>query len=74
MSFPRYRFYRLDRQSGEHGGVAIAVDRNIKHKHIPLPPTNVIEADCYQCRYSRWRDHFYFGVFSGNRSYKTFER
>ncbi len=44
LYFPHYRIYRLDRQSGEHGGVAIAVDCNLKHKHIALPPTKVIEA------------------------------
>src|ERR1700744_2410129 len=43
INFPGYRFYRLDRQSGEHGGVAIAVHCSLKHKHVPLPPTNVIE-------------------------------
>ena len=31
---PHYRFYRTDRQTGEHGGVAIAVSRNLKHKQV----------------------------------------
>lgn len=44
INFPGYRFYRLDRQSDEHGGVAIAIDSSLKHKHVSLPPTTVIES------------------------------
>lgn len=43
LNFPNYRFYRIDRQSGDHGGVAIAINSNLKHKQIPSPPTKVIE-------------------------------
>lgn len=43
VSFPRYRFYRVDRKSGDHGGVAIAVNASLKHRHVPSPPTKVIE-------------------------------
>lgn len=41
---PHHRFYRLDRQSGGHGGVAITVNKELKHKHIPSPITSVIES------------------------------
>lgn len=41
--FPGYSIYRVDRQSGDHGGVAIVVKSNIKHRQIPPVKTSVIE-------------------------------
>lgn len=38
-----HRFYRSDRQSGDHRGVALAASSTLKHKHIPSPITSVIE-------------------------------
>ena len=35
IHFPSYYFYRADRQTGEHGGVAIAVKKEIIYSHIP---------------------------------------
>lgn len=43
ITIPGYIFYRVDRQSGELGGVAIAVRSLIKHKQIPPVRTLVIE-------------------------------
>ena len=43
ICLPSYRVYRVDRQSGDHGGVAIAIKSNIKHKHIPPIKTSTIE-------------------------------
>lgn len=44
-SYPEYFTYRLDRpDDGKGGGVAIFIKRNIRHKLLPCPQTEVIEA------------------------------
>lgn len=37
-----YKSYRTDRQTDDHGGVAIAIHKTIPHKHIHIT-TNIIE-------------------------------
>lgn len=44
LYFPSYKLYRVDRQVGEHGGVAIAVNKKIKHTLIPSLNTKAIES------------------------------
>lgn len=43
LSIPNYEIYRMDRQDGEHGGVAIIIKENIKHEILPSLNTTAIE-------------------------------
>lgn len=44
MYIPNYIIYRLDRQDGNHGGVAILIKNNITHSIPSQPNTKAIEA------------------------------
>jgi hypothetical protein len=40
---PNYHFYRTDRFPGIKGGTAVAVRKDMSHKHVDLPPLASIE-------------------------------
>lgn len=44
LYFPSYFLYRVDRQSGEGGGILIAVNRKLKHVLLPSLNTKAIES------------------------------
>ena len=43
ISHPDYIIYRLDRANSSYGGVAIIVNKRIKHTLLPVLPTKLIE-------------------------------
>lgn len=44
LCFPSYRLYRVDRQTGDGGGVAIAVNKKVRHLQVPSLDTESIES------------------------------
>lgn len=44
LIFPSYKLYRVDRQAGGGGGVAIAVNRSLKHTQLSSLTTKAIES------------------------------
>lgn len=44
LYFPSYKLYRIDRQTGDGGGVAIAVNKRVKHAQMPSFGTKSIES------------------------------
>lgn len=44
LFFPSYKLYRVDRQAGSGGGVAMAVNRKIKHSQLPSFGTRSVES------------------------------
>lgn len=70
-SHPDYFTYRLDRSHGQGGGVAIFVKRNVKHKLLPCPQIQIIEALSIEVSHGSKKFNIFSVYYPGSKSVRS---